>query len=221
MTTVNTATDSSVVSNNTTSNTSETWQPPATSKERVQAHKEAVAAQENKDTVSISERAQKIKKLNEEFFPHGPKSVTITQGFIARLQEYGFLTDQQALQLSPPSEKTSGSSSTLSEISSFTSRFSSELKEIDPENSLITTLEQAKEVIDNFNSISTRDVPEDIQSLVNNINEYLKTEASTNLNAEDRSDLEQLSAALRVADKLGGDSNTKNNDLTTYEQLKP
>ncbi|MEH6473698.1 MAG: hypothetical protein V7752_20945 [Halopseudomonas sp.] len=80
----------------------------------------AEASRDNHRSVELSTRAQKIQKLNEEFFSAGPLSVSITPEFIARLTEYGFLSTDQASNLSPsvasPDENLSN---TLGELSLF------------------------------------------------------------------------------------------------------
>lgn len=60
---------------------------------------------DKKSEVQISTRAQKLQKLEQEFFPGGYLSLEITPEFVQRLQDYGFITAAQAEGL-PDSLKT-------------------------------------------------------------------------------------------------------------------
>ncbi len=69
----------------------------------------AVAEQDSdkQSDVQISTRAQKLQKLEQEFFPGGYLSLEITPEFVQRLQDYGFITAAQAEKL-PDSIKGGG-----------------------------------------------------------------------------------------------------------------
>lgn len=160
-------------------------------------------------SVELSTRAQKIQKLNEEFFSAGPQSVSITPEFLQRLAEYGFLSTDEASKLSPstvsPDESTTR---TLGELSDFIDRFSHEVKKADPENSLISTLQKAKSIINNFDGSKPSSLASDIKTVGAELNQYLNSAAGSALNSEDKSSLNQLEVALKIADRMNPENLT-------------
>jgi len=165
--------------------------------------------------VELSTRAQKIQKLNEEFFPAGPQSVKITPAFIERLKEYGFISSDEASKLSPSvASSDEGPANTLGELSHFIDLFSSEVKASDPENSLITTLQKAKSIINNFDGSKPSSMASDIKTVTAELNQYSKSTEAQTLSNDDKSSLDQLELALKIADKLNPEnlSSSKIND---------
>ncbi|WP_261841459.1 hypothetical protein [Aliamphritea ceti] len=160
------------------------------------------ALHSNPRGVELSTRAQKIQKLNEEFFSARPQSVSITPEFIARLTEDDFLSTDVASKLSP-SVASPGESpnSTPGELSTFIDRFSNGVKETDPENSLITTLQTAKSIIHNFDGSKLSSLASDIKTVGAEQNQYLNATAGQPLGSEDKTPINQLEMALKIADK--------------------
>lgn len=162
---------------------------------------------DNQRSVELSTRAQKIQKLNEEFFPAGPQSVKITPAFIERLTEYGFLSKDEASKLSPSVAASHDSpASTLGELTSFIDRFSDEMNATDPENSLITTLQKAKSIINNFDGSKPSAMANDIKTVTAELTQYSNSTAAQTLNGGDKASLDQLELALKIADKMNPES---------------
>ncbi|MEH6651376.1 MAG: hypothetical protein V7707_15220 [Motiliproteus sp.] len=160
-------------------------------------------SRDNPRSVELSTRAQKIQKLNEEFFSAGPNSVSITPEFIARLTEYGFLSTDEASKLSPSVASSDESpSNTLGELSTFIDRFSNDMKATDPENSLVHTLQKAKSIIQNIDGSNPSSLASDIKTVGAELNQYLNSNAGQTLSDEDKTSLNQLEVALKIADKL-------------------
>ncbi|WP_428242244.1 hypothetical protein [Gynuella sp.] len=156
------------------------------------------------DTVELSTRAQKIQKLNEEFFPTGPKNFTLSRAFIERLNEYGLISDSEAsslgdtLSTSSDNDDTAALDTLTEDVTSLIER----LKEQDTDNALIEPLQQALDVIDSFDSYQATGSSESISTILTNLNYYQSAAESGDLNDSDAKTLNQLKLALKVADKL-------------------
>ena len=178
------------------------------------------------DSIQLSTRAQNLQKLKEEFYPGGYKSIKITPAFIQRLQEYGFLSAEDAKRLSPSSSPSSDNPATgkLEELSRFIDRLSGDLAETDPHNSLIDTLNKAGTILDSLDgsypgqgsgagSVETK-------SVIAELSQYSASEKAQSLSENDRLSLHSLETALRVADKLnrGGDVTSQINSYLAILQ---
>ena len=152
-------------------------------------------------SVELSSRAQKLQKLNEDFFPGGYQTIKITSDFIGRLQEYGFLSQEEAEQLTPKKEATTGQQESvdLNELSNFIGQFKDKLEKEDPDNGLIATLQKADHIINNFD---TQTMKSDIKNVINDLKEYSSSEKAENLSAVEKDFLSKLEITLQVADKL-------------------
>ena len=163
----------------------------------------AGSQENNRSNIELSTRAQKIQKLNEEFFSGGPQSLKITPAFIERLKEYGFLSAEEASKLSPTSvsdnEELTG---TLGELTDFIDRFNSQLKDVDSNDSLIITLQKAKSIINNFDGSTPSTMATDIKTVTAELSQYRNSEAAGSLSEEDQKSLKQLELTLKIADKL-------------------
>lgn len=170
---------------------------------------------DNQRGLELSTRAQKIQKLNEEFFPAGAQSVKITPAFIERLNEYGFISNDEAIKLSPSiASSDEVPARTLGELSSFIDRFSDDMKESNPDNSLITTLQKAKSIIHNFDGSKPSSMASDIKTVTAELNQYSKSTAAQTLSDDEKTSLNQLELALKIADKMNPEnlSSSKIND---------
>ena len=162
------------------------------------------------ETVEISTRAQKIQKLNEEFFSSGPKDFKVSAEFIERLEEYGFLTANEAERLSDSASvtsKTSEGASTVGELSLFIEGFIDSVEQIAPESSLIEVLQQAQTVIDNFNDPTVNSLSVNIPNITELLKNYNDT-ATDLLPDADKESLNQLVLALSIANVLTPGTNT-------------
>ncbi len=170
------------------------------------------------DSIELSARAKKIQKLNEEFFPAGPKSVKITSAFIQRLQEYGFLSAEEADKFNPTKKSAiEQPASTVGELSLFIDDLSARLKKDAPESGLINLLQKAKSVINNLDGSNPTGADIDVGAVVAELKRYTYSEGKYSENASsgkaealdynDKASLRQLSIALQVADKLNPSSN--------------
>ncbi|PCJ32949.1 MAG: hypothetical protein COA90_01580 [Gammaproteobacteria bacterium] len=161
----------------------------------------------NLDKVDISTRAQKIQQLNEEFFSNGIKSFKVTQDFIARLEEYEFITAEEATSLGTYAvSNNSNDDSTVSNLSSFINSFTADIKEEDPNNSIIGILQQAQTVLDNFNAPSQSSLKINIPQISSQLQSYI--DSSEQLSDTDSNNLNQLVLALNAANILTPGTNT-------------
>ena len=173
----------------------------ATSGESVNADTSA----SDKSAIELSTRAQKIQKLNAEFFPAGPQSLKITAAFIERLEEYGFLNADEAKKLSPTAtSSTSGQSAQpLGELSTFIDGLTDKLKDSDLGNSLIAVLQKAQLVINNLDGSNSPSKVTDIKTIIAELEQFTSSDEMHSLSNNDKRSLQQLEIALQVADKLG------------------
>ena len=171
-------------------------------------------ASKESQKVAFSDRAQKIQKLNEEFFEGGPRSVKITPEFIQRLQEYGFIDKSQASQLTSSANTIAAEDkSSLGQLSSFIDTYSSKLKSADSNDSFIETLNKAKSIINNFDGSKPSTLATDIKTVSAELTQYLSSHANE-ISEENKQQLEELNLALKIADNLKPDnlSSSKVND---------
>ena len=158
------------------------------------------------DSVVLSSRAEKIQKLNAEFFPGGPSTVTITPEFIQRLEEYQLISSDAALTLGAATAKSSESNS-ITKITDAIDEVAVNVKQQDPQSSLIETLSKAKEVIENF-GISSAANNHDIKGILAELAEYRQSEQGGWLTDDDKKNFDQIELALNVADQMNPQSST-------------
>lgn len=207
--------DPSLITNNKTSATNQT-NSASNSTETATSSTDATP---NQDKVEISTRAQKIQKLNEEFFPDGLNSFTISQDFIKRLEEYGFITTGEAKNLGSSAEKSESSGpTTVSELSKFIDSFTTSVDKTDQNSSLIDALQQAKTVLDNFNSPTQSSRNVNIVQVSHQLQSYIDDSAEK-LSETDKRSLNQLVSALDVANKLTPGKNTTS-QISSYLAIK-
>ncbi|WP_415890969.1 hypothetical protein ACMXYV_06665 [Neptuniibacter sp. SY11_33] len=167
---------------------------------------------------NLSDRAQKIQKLNEEFFTGGPRSVKITPSFIQRLNEYGFLNDSEASRyLTDQQSLGTAQDDTVGQLSDFIDDFSSKLNEESSENSLVATLEKAKTVLDNLGNTNSNSAL-DIKTTSAELTQYLNSDDAKTLSKEDKDHLSQLQMVLGIADTLQPD-NLSRSKLNDYVRI--
>lgn len=154
------------------------------------------------DNIQLSTRAQKIQKLNEEFFPSGPKSIRITPDFVARLHEYGLISASEAESLTPAARIGEGeTTNSLEELSAFTERFSAELEEDKPGSSLIATLNNAHSIIDAWEG-DDRASMADVKQVIAELAEFNGSPELESLDYDDQKSMLELELAMNIAQKL-------------------
>ncbi|GAB6042946.1 hypothetical protein [Endothiovibrio diazotrophicus] len=151
--------------------------------------------------VELSTRAQKIRLLNEEFFPGGPSTVQISPAFVERLQEYGLISGADAKRLGADLEDTQPEG-TLGDISTFIDGFVDKLTEENPDDGFIDTLKSAQSLIDHFDDPRSADSGTAIPTLSAQINQYLASDRGQSLDEQETHALKQLNLALTIADKM-------------------
>lgn len=170
---------------------------------------------ENKN-VSLSGRALSVQKLNQEFFSNGTRGFQITSDFVSRLEEYGLINNTEASRLSPlvsslsrfKSQDDKGDHSSLDKVTQFINDFRDELKEEDPESSLINLLNKAETIIDDFDGSLSEASRTDIKSVLAELNSFTKSDAAEGLSEDNKESLNQLGLTLRIADRLNPSSVT-------------
>jgi len=173
------------------------------------------------DNVEISTRAEKIQKLNEEFFPAGPRAFTITSEFIDRLKEYGFLSANDADKFGGSTGSTNSNNQeakTIGELSVFIDSFVGTVEKVDPDSTLIDILLQAQTVIDNVNKPTTESLKINIPNITEQLKLYSDT-ATDQLPETDQASLKQLVLALSIANILAPGANTSV-EIDKYLEIK-
>jgi hypothetical protein len=189
----------------------------ATTQESAVSEDTETAPVATSDQVALSSRASKIQKLNEEFFPGGPKTVSITPEFIQRLSEYGLISSEEAQKLDGTSRETSQEADPLEDISLFIDDLSKQISQEDPQSSLIDTLSKAKTVIDGF-GINTAAMNSDIKTIMAELNEFKQSEHGQQMSNDDKGKFEQLELALSVADQMNP-QNSSSEQLANYVSI--
>ncbi|MFA7555962.1 MAG: hypothetical protein WCY88_17090 [Spongiibacteraceae bacterium] len=171
------------------------------------------------DTVEISTRAQKIQKLNDEFFFGDPRAVKITPELIDRLAEYGLISAKDAESLGgTKGTDSSAPAETIGELTRFIDSFTTTAERVDSEHSIINILQQAQTVLDNFNAPTAASLAVNIPSVSTQLHNYIDATAEQ-LPDSDVQNLKQLVSALGIANALTPGVNTTeeiNNYLTVY-----
>ena len=189
----------------------------ATTQESAVSEDTETAPVATSDQVALSSRASKIQKLNEEFFPGGPKTVSITPEFIQRLSEYGLISSEEAQKLDSTSRENIQEADPLEDISLFIDDLSKQISQEDPQSSLIDTLSKAKTVIDGF-GINTAAMNSDIKTIMAELNEFKQSERGQQMSNDDKSKFEQLELALSVADQMNP-QNSSSEQLANYVSI--
>jgi len=170
------------------------------------------------DNIHLSTRAQKIQKLNEEFFPGGPKSIRITPDFVARLHEYGLISAADAESLSPAARANSSEAeSSLAELSLFTQDFGEELAEREPGSSLIATLNKAHSIIDAWEGNDPASMSEVTQVIAELATFNGSAELET-LDHDDQKSMLELELAMNIAKKLNPQGNVSQ-EINSYMNI--
>ncbi|GLQ32800.1 hypothetical protein [Litoribrevibacter albus] len=163
---------------------------------------EAQQNSSNDDDIKLSTRAQKIQKLNEEFFPNGPGSLRITGDFIQRLYDYGFISQSEAEHLGGRVSNTKDLPDSLEKISNNLSIISDRVKLIDSEDSLIDILKRSDAILNNLDGSNPSELAKDITSVNAELTSYLKSDEAEKLTEDEVKALKELSTALRIADRM-------------------
>tara|TARA_R110002167_G_scaffold47812_3_gene141318 strand:- start:5770 stop:6411 length:642 start_codon:yes stop_codon:yes gene_type:complete len=168
----------------------------------------------NKESdIKLSSRAQKIQMLNEEFFPGGPSSVTITSEFIQRLHEYGFISESEANDLGSNSAATENESSgTLGALSAEIKSIS---KRLDSDSDLTDILSRADAIINNLDGSNPSSLTNNIKLVDAELNAYLGRADAEQLTASEKNSMDNLSLVLTIADKLNP-NNLTSQKLNSY-----
>jgi len=165
--------------------------------------------------IKLSSRAHKVQMLNEEFFPNGPSSVTITSEFIQRLHEYGFITEAEVDKLNSRKPEHQQASGTLGELSKEIGSLSDRLKNDKPGDSLIDILTRADAIINNLDGSKPSSLARNIKMVSAELNSYLGSDDAKQLTDEEKKSVNELSLALTIADKLNP-NNISSQKLNSY-----
>ncbi|EAR07662.1 hypothetical protein [Reinekea blandensis] len=193
------------------------YQQPLSSESAGNAVSEASAAStsetqtnsaESGSTVQVSSRAQAIQKLNEEFFSGGTRGFSITPAFIDRLQEYGLISNDEASALSSGTSAaaTKDEPKALAMLSDQVTSLIDRLIEDDEDNALIEPLQNARDALDNIESLFSQGSEADFNSLKQALLVPQSTEAMEALSEAEVKTLNQLTMSLTIAQKLSSGS---------------
>lgn len=200
------------LNNSLVNNTNNTDTATKTSGKDGAADKQQTAAQ---DDIKLSTRAQKIQKLNEEFFPNGPGSLRITPDFIQRLYDYGFISQSEAESLGGRVSDRKELPESLEKISNNLSIISDRVKLIDSEDSLIGILQRSDAILHNLDGSNPTELAKDISSVNAELTSYLNSQDADKLTEQEKSALDELTLALRIADRMNP-ANLSTSKLNQY-----
>ncbi len=96
---------------------------------------------------------------------------------------------------------------TVSELLNFIDDFTKSVKNVAPENTLINILQEAQEVLENFNTPTKRSQNLDISQISGQLQSYIDTYGEQ-LQEHDKTAFKQLVATLDIAEILTPGSNT-------------
>jgi len=155
--------------------------------------------------IKISTRAQKLQELSKDFFPAGPQSLKITPQFIQRLQEYGFISTDQAEKFSPQLKSSTAQSGTktVAQLKGFIETLSTKLEKESPNHSLIDVLKESKSVLESFDKTLTSPKQSNYSNLISKLTQFATSPETDTLNKNDKDALQTLAVTLSIADKLG------------------
>ena len=186
-------------------------EPTAVNNESIESETESTTASSG-NSVNLSTRAQKIQQLQEEFFPTGPQSLQITPEFLTRLNEYGFINDDEVKSLSPSVDTgTQQSASTVKELSTFLDSFIEKITKDEPGNTLVSTLEKAKDILNNIDGSNPTALANDIKSVSAALSQFDYSAYSEAMTDEDFDHLINVQLALKIADKLNPENLSSSN----------
>ncbi|BFM15587.1 hypothetical protein R50073_17700 [Maricurvus nonylphenolicus] len=164
--------------------------------------------------VKISSRAQKLAALQEEFFPGGYKSLSISSSFIARLQEYGFISEQQVgnlpEHLQPGSEASSSASNTTETVAKVMAKAESLLERLEGEDKHLALQADIADALDVLESDFGRPSTHS-RWLSEQLDSHQQIIPAEDLTQEEWVTLSGLSSALKINDLFS--SGTTNNQL--------
>ena len=156
------------------------------------------------DSVTVSTRAQKLQQLSEEFFSGGLMQMKDMPALVQRLEEYGFITSNEAESIGFDSSEGSLDGE-LGEMSSFIDLLAEQLADDENNNGILTALDNAKSVIESFDQSQSPIAKTELNITIAEITDFLSSSRSDALAEEDKQYLEQLNTVLKISDKLQQD----------------
>ncbi len=166
------------------------------------------------DTIQLSTRAQKIQKLQEDFFPSGYRSIQITPDFIERLQEYGFISAADATRLGSIAGASTGLPAVDSSSPDATEKLTGAIESMinrlgdkKPDNSLIGTLNKADAVLTELDGPLSAATKGGIKEVIKELADYTRADDQLSLTKADANTLQQLKLVMHFAEGMGQENN--------------
>jgi len=191
--------------------------------ERIESAKQTIQ-EAQKSTVqdssqtTLSTRGERLAALNQDFNIVNP-NFTITDDFLTRLADLGFISSgelanlQQEVDVNNSSESDSEADSSLAGIKQSTIDIIERFENDGQAESLVTILNKATDIIDNFGKTSSPDISTTIAQL----DYQLNNNDVAALTDKDKATLSELKTVLSIAEKLNPQSRTASN-IDTYLQ---
>jgi len=186
------------LNNNTVNNASNAIATPTNNQPTQSSDNEAKTT----DDIQLSTRAQKIQRLNQEFFPNGPGSLKITPDFIQRLQEYGFINTSEAASLGASLKESRSTPNTIDTLSNNITNIIDRVKTENSDAPVISLLERSNAILSNLDGSNPSELARDIRSVNAELINVLDGDTRNSFSIEEQNTLEELSIALSVADRL-------------------
>lgn len=184
-----------------------------TAKQTIQDAQKSTVQSSSQTTLST--RGERLAALNQDFNIVSP-NFTITDDFLTRLADLGFISQDQLANLQQEvdvNKSADSESSSLATIKQNTNEIIERFKNNEQAESLVTILNKATDIIENFGKTSSPDISTTIVQLdyqLNNNEVYALTD-------QDRATLSELKTVLSIAEKLNPQSHTATN-IDTYLQ---
>lgn len=157
---------------------------------------------------TFSTRAERLAQLNSDYDMLSP-SFKLSEEFINRMANLRLISleDSNTLQGHLPANKDGSRADTasLGELKSSMDAISQQLGPETTQGNLQQLFANAKGILDNINASKSHTFPIDPATAAAELDQFLMSEQSSQLSEDDTQSLQDLKAALHVADKLSPD----------------
>ncbi|MEC4725983.1 hypothetical protein HWQ46_10535 [Shewanella sp. D64] len=176
------------------------------------------------ESVSLSPRAvraQKIESMAKDFFADGNFSSTDLPKLVQRLYQDGILSETQLNRLSQGGIELPKSQDKVQDMKTFIQSKRNEFEKTSQDdksmsNVLITLLDDAESVLDNMDSVQSKETSQEAARVSSQLNVYLQ--ADVEMSAKDKDQWQGLKSLMQLASSMG-DSQQAGGQLNSYLAL--
>ncbi|QEQ97423.1 hypothetical protein [Neptunomonas concharum] len=176
---------------------------------------------ENQDTQPVfSSRAEKLAQINKEFDITTP-GFRISQQFINRLSEIGFISENEATELNKGLPLTSSGTQSTESVETLKSAVEiifERIKNEDGVSGLLSVLDKSQQILDNLDGSKSKVFPIDPTTAAAELDHYLKSDNASVLTEKEKQSLGDLKTAFTIADKLSPEQRTSA-EISKYMEI--